>query len=390
MINSILDTDLYTFTVGQAIAQLYPDSISEYSFKSRKSTPVNEAFVILLMNKIERLSELKLNKAESSYLSRLGYFNPTYISYLENYRFNPKQVKISYNKDKPIDLADNFNLDIAGPWMDTIFWEVPLLALISETYYEIVDTKWDDSDQISKIIQKGNLLSNSWCKFADFGTRRRRNFDTQKMVVDNLKFYDHFVGTSNVQLAMEYGVDAIGTMSHQWIMGISALESLLHANRFALQNWNKVYNGKLGIYLPDTFGTQAFLEDFDTNFARIFDGVRQDSGNPFNFSTDIVNHYHKLGIDHSNKTIVFSDSLDCYKTFAINGHCKQLGIKCSFGIGTHFTNDFSTPALNIVIKLKSIKANSQSKKIQVVKLSDDIGKATGDKKALEIAKWTFE
>jgi len=177
-------------------------------------------------------------------------------------------------------------------------------------------------------------------------------------------------------------VKPIGTMAHEWIMGVSALEGLRHANRFALHKWKDVYKADLGIALTDTFGSDAFWEDFDLELAKVYDGVRHDSGDPLIFGEMAIKHYESLGIDPKSKTIVFSDGLNVDKALEIQKFFEGR-IKTSYGIGTHFTNDFETPALSMVIKLRSIDG------IPVVKLSDESGKETGDERALEIANWTF-
>jgi len=165
-------------------------------------------------------------------------------------------------------------------------------------------------------------------------------------------------------------------------MGVSALESLRHANRFAMQKWCDTYGANLGTVLPDTFGIKAFFDDFTLYYASLFDSIRHDSGDPFKFTDKVIAHYKKLNIDPNSKTIIFSDGLNVELAIELNRYCSGK-IKCAFGIGTNFTNDFATKSLNMVIKLYSVDG------IPVVKLSDEPTKATGDKKAVEVAKWTF-
>jgi nicotinate phosphoribosyltransferase len=205
-----------------------------------------------------------------------------------------------------------------------------------------------------------------------------------------MKSYNGFVGTSNPYLAMECNTGFVGTFAHQWVQIWSALMGMRHANKFAMEAWVKVFRGDLGIALTDTYGTDAFLADFDLYFAKLFDGVRWDSGDGFAFTDKIVNHYRKLGINTRTKTIVFSDSLNVNKTIELQKHCNNLDINCSFGIGTHLTNHFDTglPPLNIVIKLVALDG------VQVCKLSDSPTKAVcGDSDAgrtmLRIAKNMF-
>jgi nicotinate phosphoribosyltransferase len=232
-------------------------------------------------------------------------------------------------------------------------------------------------------------LNTAGCKWADFGTRRRRSYEVQKTVIDALKTFNGFVGTSNVHFAHQFGCKPIGTMAHEWIMGNSAMCGLRRANKYALENWIEVYGADLGIALTDTYGTEAFLRDFDMQLAKLFDGPRHDSGSPYKFADTFINHYMGMRIDPLAKNIVFSDGLDTDLAVEIQGYCDRR-IGCSFGIGTHFTNDFMTAsdpatksrALNMVIKLRTCNG------IEVVKLSDDEGKATGDKDAVRVAEWT--
>jgi nicotinate phosphoribosyltransferase len=188
------------------------------------------------------------------------------------------------------------------------------------------------------------------------------------------------VGTSNVHIAMATGIQPIGTHAHDWISGIAALKGYSYANKNMMDDWVKVYQGELGIALTDTFGLDAFLKDFNTFYAKLFDGVRHDSGDPFQFAKKITDHYKHLSIDPISKTIVFSDSLNADLAIELKKYCKDIGIKCSFGIGTHFTNDVGIKALNIVIKMVAINGR------HVIKLSDVADKQTGDLETIALVK----
>lgn len=377
MINSILDTDLYKITMQQAVFQLYPDAWATYRFTNRnkKTHSFNEDFLNALREEIEGLATLPLYSGEQKFLRNTGYFTESYLDYLANYRFNPKEVTIS------LDEENQLQLDIAGPWHSTILWEVPLMAIISELYFKIVDKNWkfDEAEQRNKLKVKADILKN--CQFADFGTRRRRSLLTQKIVVEELSKFDNFLGTSNVHLAQQYGVNPIGTFAHEWVMGHAALKGLRHANKFALEAWSQVYQGKLGIALTDTYGTEAFFRDFDDYLARLYDGMRQDSADPFGWGERAIMHYNWLKINPLMKKAVFSDNLDAEKAAKIEEHFRGR-ILPSFGIGTNLTNDFEgSKPLNMVIKLTSCNG------IPVVKISDEPGKATGDRDAMRVAKW---
>ena len=384
MIESILDDDLYKFTMQQAVLETYPNAIAKYEFISRKSWAATPEFLRLLQQEVYKLKGLRLSDWERIHLAEAcPFLKPGYLSYLADYKYDPNQLNVK--------TEDGYlKIGIEGTWHSTILWEVKLLALISECYFQTIDQKWNYDGQVEKIRTKGAHLNAAMAKFADFGTRRRRSFESQRIVVETLAGIPNFVGTSNVYLALKNKVKPIGTMAHEWLMGISGLESLRHANRYALNAWNQVYRGDLGIALTDTFGTEAFFEDFSMELAKLYDGVRHDSGCPFGFAERVVEFYRNLRIDPSTKTIVFSDGLDVETAIKLVLHCKNLGIRCSFGIGTNFTNDFeNSPALNIVIKLRSIKKDALSRWIQVVKLSDVLTKATGDSDALRVAKYIF-
>jgi nicotinate phosphoribosyltransferase len=221
-----------------------------------------------------------------------------------------------------------------------------------------------------------------------FGTRRRLNLVAEERVVRICKDNPNFTGTSNVYLALKYDVKALGTMAHEWIMGHSALKSLEHANHYALHAWNEIYKGALGTALPDTYGTDAFLKDFDGVLARLFDSVRHDSGDPIVWAEKMIAHYKKLGMDWTKKSLGFTDGNTADSAIAIYNWVKAKGGQCWFGIGTSMSNDFGpdSPALSIVIKLAEV-IDEHGTVRQVVKLSDVPEKASGDKDAVRVAKY---
>jgi nicotinate phosphoribosyltransferase len=382
IITSILDNDLYKFTMQQAVLEQYPDARVSYKFKNRGAHRFTSEFVVNLRDQIASMADLSLTKGEREFMEMQKIFKPSYLDYLENFRYNPKQVWTE------LDDEGQLNLGITGTWHSTILWEVTLMALISELYFKMIDTDWDHSVNAysEKTLAKGFKLEDAGCVWADFGTRRRRSLDTQENVVSTFRNgqFNGFVGTSNVALAREYNLKPIGTMAHEWIMGVSALEGLRYANRNALAKWHEVYQGNLGIALTDTYGSEAFFNDFGMSHSKLYDGVRHDSGKPKPFGERTIEHYKNLNIDPTSKTIVFSDGLNTDKAVDIHKHFEGR-IKTPFGIGTHLTSDFeNSPALNMVIKLRTVNG------IQVVKLSDDPeGKATGDDDAVRVAKWTF-
>jgi nicotinate phosphoribosyltransferase len=382
IIQSLLDNDLYKISMQRGILRYKQGVPVRYVFNNRRPEgKFNYAFLQAFKEELKSMSELTVSSEQIDYLAKhcpfLGF---DYFEYLRNYRFDPTEVSA--------DLENNeLKLEINGTWERTILWEVPLMALISELYFIHCDTDWDNSNnyllqQVHKIQNKARKLQD--ITFADFGTRRRRNYKIQDLVVKLFQnLCPKFMGTSNVHLAHIHNVRPIGTMAHEWIMAISVLEGLLHANKHAMEIWAKIYHGELGTVLPDTFGTDAFWSDFDGFFARLFDSLRHDSGDPYKFTDKTIKKYNSLRINPMTKSIIFSDGLDVDSVIAINEYCRNK-INCSFGIGTNLTNDFdNSRSLNMVIKLAECNG------VPVVKLSDTLGKAIGNKDALRVARWTF-
>jgi nicotinate phosphoribosyltransferase len=379
IITSILDTDFYKLSIQNFIWTLYPNVEVEYAFHNRDKSMVYtvEAFHILV-NEIVSMSKLELTSKEYRWMLGHNIFNPGYMTYLSEYKFDPSQVNI--------ELVDGqLDIRIKGKWVDTVLWEVPLMALISEVYFEHVDKNWNkDYDLQARIARnKANDLTMNDCIFTDFGTRRRRTKETQEIVVSEMKHTSGFNGTSNPYFAMKYDVRAVGTMAHEVICGLSALESMNHPNKVTMEKWREVYGEKLSIFLPDTYGIDSFIKDFDKDKTVEWLGVRHDSGCPFEFTDKILAHYETHKIDARTKTIVFSDSLDVPKAIELSKVCRGK-ITCMFGIGTHFTNDYKkidgtkSKPMNMVIKL--VKCNG----VNVCKLSQNPDKAMGDPEAIRI------
>ncbi|KAI9492024.1 nicotinate phosphoribosyltransferase [Zychaea mexicana] len=376
---SILDNDLYKFTMQHAVLQHYKDAKAVYQFTNRdKDLQLNAEAVAWLDKQIKDMANLELTPEEREYIASFDFFDESYANYLAKFRYRPEE-QVQYKFDPE---TRDFELEITGLWHETILYEVPLLALISEAYFKFVDRDWNYDGQYEKALDKGVKLLENGCKFSEFGTRRRRDYKTQDIVVHALdeaaeKCKDAkgvFSGSSNVYLAKKYGTPAIGTVAHEFFMAISALEGVEHANGIALQRWYDTYKGALGIALTDTFTTDVFLRDFNHDLATKYAAVRQDSGDPVEFLQRMVDHYKSVDVDPKNKFIVFSDALDVPKAIKLQKAAHEAGIGASFGIGTSLTNDFtkvsnpeqkSTP-MNMVIKMKY--CNGQ----RVIKLSDDV------------------
>ncbi|KAI8887030.1 nicotinate phosphoribosyltransferase [Backusella circina FSU 941] len=395
---SVLDNDLYKFTMGYAIFKAYRHIHVTYQFTNRKrELSLNKEAVIWLKNQIQKMELLQLTQEEKEYMSKFSFFDEEYINYLDNFRYKPtEQVFLTFDEN-----TRDLDLQIKGSWLDTILYEVPLLSLISEAYFRFVDTDWSHDGQSENAFSKAKKLLEHGCTFSEFGTRRRRDGRTQNIVVEAIvKAYEihqrevtgskhgEFVGTSNVYLAMKYGLKPTGTIAHEFFMGISALNGVNEANKAALEIWYKIYKGNLGIALTDTFTTDVFLRDFDEKTATLYQGLRQDSGDPFDFLIKAVDHYNAMGIDPSTKIIVFSDSLDVELAIRLDQASKTAGIQSSFGIGTFLTNDFQkmsqpsvkSKALSIVIKLRYCNGK------RVVKLSDDPSKWSADSDTIAAVK----
>ncbi|MFM7317726.1 MAG: nicotinate phosphoribosyltransferase [bacterium] len=378
IIRSILDNDLYKFSMQKAVLAYRQRVPVAYVFVNRRPEgKFNSSFAKALTDELDAIRWLTLDKCQMGWLSEnLPWLGDDYLEYLNNFRFDPADLQWKVEEGE-------LHLTIEGSWERTILWEVPLMALISELFFRHCETDWvfDEAAQRSRLSEKRKTLQA--CQFSDFGTRRRRSFESQDLVVSELHQCPGFLGTSNVHLAHKYATNAIGTMAHEWIMGISEMEGLRHANRHALQIWQKVYQGRLGTALTDTFGTPAFFSDFDSSLARVFDGVRHDSGDPIAFADNVIDAYEKLGINPTSKRIIFSDGLNARQAAEIQSTLAGR-INVSFGIGTSLTNDFpGSPALNMVIKLSRCNGSP------VVKLSDVPTKAIGDRDALRVARWTF-
>jgi len=385
MIKSMIDNDLYKLSMANAVLRKHPNLRVTYRFNDRKGKGLwTQAALKELKLRIRAMSKLALTREERQYCeTKMPWINRTFWDYLAAYRYDPKEVKVW------LDAKHNLQMEIKGLHCRTIFWEVPLLALSCEVFYEMIDTNWTEDGQEEKMEAKAQRLADAGVLWGDFGTRRRRHFEAQERVVRIGKKFKNFTGTSNVYLAMKYDVKAIGTMAHEWIMVHSALFSLKHANKFALESWNEVYQGNLGTALPDTFGTDAFLRDFDGVLARLFDSVRHDSGDPYEWAEKMIKHYTSLGIDWRSKPFGFTDGNTDESAIEINSWIKAKGGRCWFGIGTSMSNDYGpdSPALKIVIKLYEVE-EADGRVTPVVKLSDTPEKASGHKDAIRVALWT--
>jgi len=368
-----------------AVIKLFPRAKVRYKFINRGNTEFPDGFAEKLRAEIQNMSKLKLRADEKKFLSdRCYYLDPTYIDFLSGFRFNSSEVGV-------IQTGSKLEISIEGYWYRTILWEVPLMALISELYFKLTKQAIYSENKIIDITRRKAVNYNNLAvKVADFGTRRRYSFENHDRVVKALLDYGKrsFTGTSNVYLAKKHNTIPIGTHAHEWFMFMAAKFGYKMANKLALEYWVDVYRGDLGIALSDTFTTDIFFRSFDTKFAKLFDGVRQDSGDPIEFAQKTIEHYRRLNIDPSSKVIVFSDALNPEKVEKIADCCRNI-LKISFGIGTNFTNDVGVKPLNIVIKMTDAKPEGQAW-MPTIKLSDSEGKHLGDSDSLKLCKDTLK
>lgn len=372
VINSILDTDLYKFTTSYAYIKLFPYAIGTFSFKDRDETKYTLEFLSELKSELHALKEVRLKIEELEYMSSHCRFLPrVYWEWLSSFTFNPDIIELSLDED------GHLFLEVTDYMYKVTLYEVPILAIVSELKNRLFSRTPDMDEVIGRLAVKVNLSNNNAMPFSEFGTRRRFSFDVHEAVVDYLKKNSKYcTGTSNCYLAMKYDMRPMGTHPHEWFMFHGAQFGYKHANYMALENWVNVYDGDLGTALSDTYTSESFLSNFSRKQAKLFDGVRCDSGDEIDFIDRLINRYKDLGIDPTTKTIIFSNALDFEKALSIYRYCDGK-IRCSFGIGTNLTNDTGYKPSNIVMKLSKCKMNNNQEWRECVKLSDDMGKHMG-------------
>lgn len=367
IIESLLDTDIYKYSMMQAVLHQFPGAEVEYTFKCRSEGVDLRPLKKDLEREIEHLCSLKLDPEELNFLASQRYFKRDFIEFLRLFHLQSRFVEIG-------EADGQLTISIKGPWLHTILFEVPVLAIVSELHTRHAHPDLDFAEArerlATKIEQVQALDRPGEFVFADFGTRRRFSRRWHDEVVETLStsIPNSLRGTSNVRLARELGLVPIGTMAHEFIQAAQALgPRLAETQRFAFEVWAREYRGDLGIALSDTYSLKAFLRDFDMYFCKLFDGARQDSGDPFAWGEAMIEHYRNNRIDPKTRNLIFSDSLDIPKAAEI-WHRFRDRTNVSFGIGTNLTHDTGTEPINIVIKMT--RCNGQP----VVKLSDSPGK----------------
>ena len=368
IIESLLDTDLYKFTMMQCVLHQFPGAEVSYRFRCRTPGVDLSPYADEIRDEVMHLCTLTFKDAELAYLGGLRFIKSDFVDFLSLFHLKDKYIRVT--KDPACDFG--LSIEITGPWLHSILFEIPILAIVNEVYFRHIAPVPDEAEGMRRLRAKIALLKNepdnADLRVSDFGTRRRFSRAWQEKVVRVL--IDElgspiFSGTSNVDLARRYGLVSIGTMAHEYLQACQALGPRLRDSQvFGFEMWAKEYRGDLGIALSDVYGIEPFLKDFDMYFCKLFDGARHDSGNPFVWGERMIEHYRANKCDPRGKSLVFSDGLtvpriiELYRRFH-----RRIGI--GFGIGTNLMNDLGPQPLNIVVKM--VRANGQP----VAKISDN-------------------
>ena len=383
IIKYFTDDDLYKFTMSCAVIENFPRTQVRYKFNDRDNTVYPEGFAEELRRQLEMLETVTITDEEIAFMRESCRYIPAWFySYLKGFRYDRKWVRVNQDEEGHLDIV------IEGCWSDTILLEVKVLAIVSELYYIMTgkDRWFDYASYYVRSGEKARRMIGAGCTFSDFGTRRRASFQAQDTAIRAMKERQeamggpgNFIGTSNVYFAMKYNLVPIGTMAHELICAIEGMFGPQMANYLAMRTWASTYRGALGTFLYDTYGWRIFSLNFSEDYANMFKGLRVDSGDNFTELDRIVAKYRSLNIDPRSKQIVFSNGLNVDSAIEIQNYARG---KCipSFGIGTHFTNDFEgVRPMNIVIKLVAVKiTESWPFYCSTCKLSEDRGKYSGD------------
>ena len=397
IIHSLLDTDLYKFTMMQVVLHHFPGARVEYRFKCRNPGVDLAQFATQIREEVRHLCSLQFRDAELNYLRSMRFIKSDFVDFLGLFRLNEKYIAIN-----PLPTGE-LDIRIEGPWLHTILFEIPVLAIVNEVYFRNTRPNPDFAEGRRRLEAKvGQLQADGLreLKIADYGTRRRFSKDWHEEVLRTLAARlgpvtsppqraagkpPQFAGTSNVLYAMKLGLIPLGTMAHEYLQACQALGPRLRDSQvFGFECWAREYRGDLGIALSDVYGMSAFLRDFDLYFCKLFDGARHDSGDPFQWGERMLAHYAANRVDPRTKTLIYSDSLTVPRTIELyqqfRGRCQL-----AFGIGTNLTNDLGYEPLQIVIKM--VRCNDQP----VAKLSDTPAKnMCDDERYLAYLRQVFE
>ena len=376
IITSLLEQDMYKYSMGQAIYHQFPSYKTTWTFKCRnKDVTFTADMVEEIKEQIKAFCELSYTEDELEYLNNIKWIRGSYVDFLRIWKPRYEDFEIT-------DEADcGLSIETKGTWLNTSMYEIPTLAIVNEVYFRMA---YNYDELLASFTEKledkyEKLQSNTWNAgtFSEFGLRRRLSAEAQELAVMKLSHLNDtsecastFVGTSNVYLAKKFGITPVGTMAHEWIMCVGQgnhKHNPAYSNWYALDAWVKEYGVLNGIALTDTITTDCFLRDFQLTYSTLFSGVRHDSGDPIAWGEKMIEHYESIGIDPKTKTLLFSDSLDFKRADEIHSHF-QGRAKVAFGIGTYLANDTKVNALNIV--MKTTFCNGQD----VAKISDVEGK----------------
>ena len=375
IITSLLETDLYKISMGQAIYHQFSDYKTTWTFKCRNTdVKFTHEMVEEIKRQISLYCNLHFSEDELQYLNNIKWIKGSYVDFLRLWQ--PRYKDFHFSEDDPCGLA----IETTGTWLNTSMYEIPTLAIVNEVYFRMAHN-YDElyASFKEKLKEKKEwLLSGKYeiGNFSEFGLRRRLSAEAQEEAVRELaevtwdKCGSNCVGTSNIYLAKKYHLIPVGTMAHEWIMCVGQgnhKHNPAYSNYYSLSAWVREYGVQNGTALTDTITTDCFLRDFDLTYATLFSGVRHDSGDPIAWGEAMIAHYAGLGIDAKTKTLLFSDSLNFEKADQIYHHFKDR-CKVAFGIGTYISNDTNVKALNIVMKVT--RCNGQD----VAKISDTPGK----------------
>ena len=373
IISSLLETDMYKFSMGQAIYHQFSDYKTTWTFKCRnEDVHFTSGMVEEIRDQIRMYCNLRFNEDELEYLNNIKWLRGSYVDFLRLWK--PRFDDFIIGTDADCGLT----IETKGTWLNTSMYEIPTLAIVNEVYFRMAY----DYDKLlesfkerlkAKIegLENGKYELNA---FSEFGMRRRLSAEAQDLAIKALKEGSYegskFVGTSNVYLAKKHGITPVGTMAHEWIMCVGQgnhKHNPAYSNWYALDAWVKEYGVLNGTALTDAITTDCFLKDFQLTYSTLFSGVRHDSGDPYEWGDKMIRHYEELGIDPKTKTLLFSDSLDFERATKINRYFKDK-VKTAFGIGTYIANDTEVPSLNIVMKTTACNG------MDVAKISDVEGK----------------
>ena len=373
IITSLLDTDLYKFTMMQVVLHHFPGAQVEYRFKCRNAGVDLTPHVDEIRAQIDRLCTLRFGERELDYLRGLRFIKSDFVDFLGLFQLNTKYITVEPACGRPGEIE----IVIRGPWLHTILFEVPVLAIVNEVFFRNTQPAPDLAEGRRRLAAKIELIRSDpqlslardgveALKIADYGTRRRFSCQWHDEVVQVLKEHlgDNLAGTSNVMFAMRHGLIPLGTMAHEYLQACQALGPRLRDSQvFGFETWAREYRGDLGIALSDVYGLEAFLRDFDMYFCKLFDGARHDSGDPIEWGERLIAHYEKNRVDPRTKTLVWSDALTFPRVIELYARFRGRA-RLAFGVGTNLTNDLGYTPLQIVIKM--VRCNGQP----VAKLSD--------------------